>query len=97
MKASLDGVIIAESAETIVIENNHYFPPASIRGKYFLPSSTPYTCWWKGKCTYFSVKIDGREHKNVAWTYEQPLQSAIDRVGHDFSNYIAFWKGVTVS
>lgn len=35
MKAIWNGKIIAESNETIVIENNHYFPADSIKKEYF--------------------------------------------------------------
>ena len=35
MRAIWNDVVIAESNDTIVIENNHYFPPDSINKKYF--------------------------------------------------------------
>ena len=31
-----------------------------------------------------------------AFSYPNPLPTAFDRVGKDFSNYVAFWKEVRV-
>jgi uncharacterized protein (DUF427 family) len=33
-KAIWNGVVIAESDETVVVEGNHYFPPDSVKFKY---------------------------------------------------------------
>ncbi len=35
MKAIWNYTIIAESNETVVVENNHYFPAESIKKEYF--------------------------------------------------------------
>jgi uncharacterized protein (DUF427 family) len=48
MKATWRDAILAESDKTIVIEDNHYFPPSSIKGEFFSPSETHTTCPWKG-------------------------------------------------
>ncbi len=40
--------VIAESAETIVIEGYQYFPPASIKPEFFRDSETTSICKWKG-------------------------------------------------
>ena len=96
MKAIWNGTVIAESNDTIVIEGGQYFPPASVHREFLVPSETPYTCPWKGVCTYFTLMVEGQENPDAAFTYEQPKESAIDKVGTDFSNYVAFWRGVTV-
>ncbi len=31
-----------------------------------------------------------------AWSYPTPFPSAFDKVGQDFSGYVAFWKEVRV-
>ena len=31
-----------------------------------------------------------------AWSYPTPYPSSFDRVGKDYSNYVAFWKDVQV-
>jgi uncharacterized protein (DUF427 family) len=82
--------------DLIYIEGNWYFPPASVNQDYLQKSDTPYTCPWKGVCQYFSL-IDGEEvSKDDAWSYQEPIPSAITTVKKDFSNYVAFWRSVQV-
>ena len=40
VKVTVNGKIIAESNQTIVVENNHYFPPDSVNRSLFAPSDT---------------------------------------------------------
>ena len=49
MKAIWNGQVIAESAATIVVENNHYFPPSSVNTAYLTASQTHSSCPWKGE------------------------------------------------
>ncbi|MEA9984585.1 DUF427 domain-containing protein [Subtercola sp. RTI3] len=99
MKAVVNGEVIAEAPkeDLIAIEGNWYFPPASVKSEYLVESSTPYTCPWKGECQYFSVKSGDASLKDRAWSYPTPYPTAFDRVGKDFSNYVAFWKEVDVT
>ncbi|MFC6356814.1 DUF427 domain-containing protein [Luethyella okanaganae] len=98
MKAVLNDVVIAEAPESelIKIEGNWYFPPASVKAEYLSASDTPYTCPWKGDCQYFDVSDGGAALQDRAWSYPEIHASAIDRVGRDFSNYVAFWKEVQI-
>jgi uncharacterized protein (DUF427 family) len=99
MKAIWNGNIIAEAdkADLIYIEGNWYFPPSAINQSFLTKSDTPYTCPWKGVCQYFNVGTDGQTSEDNAWSYPSPLPSAIDTVKKDFSNYVAFYRDVTVS
>ncbi len=97
MKAVWNGQVLAESDETITIEGNQYFPPDAVHRETLVSSDTPYTCPWKGVCTYFTVMVEGEELKDAAFTYEHPKDSAIEKVGKDFSNYVSFWRGVEVA
>lgn len=42
VKATLNGKVLAESNETIVVEGNHYFPPSAVDDKALTPSDTQY-------------------------------------------------------
>jgi uncharacterized protein (DUF427 family) len=99
MKAVLNGTVIAEAPkdDLIAIEGNWYFPPASVNSEYLEKSPTPYTCPWKGECQYFSVKDGDELLQDRAWSYPHPYVGAFDRVGKDFSDYVAFWKEVQVT
>lgn len=97
MKAVWNGQIIAESNETIYIEGNQYFPLESVNQEYLEPSDTHTTCFWKGEASYYNLKVNEQVNEDSAWYYPNPLPGAIEKVKKDFTNYIAFWRGVEVS
>ncbi len=89
MKAIWNGVVLAESDETIAVEGNHYFPPDSVDWQRLLPSETHTRCPWKGLASYYHVLVDGATNQDAAWYYPEPKPAA-----QDIRDYIAFWKGV---
>lgn len=99
MKAIWKDQVIAEAdkKDLIYIEGNWYFPPESVKKEFLKESDTPYTCPWKGVCQYFDVGTDGDLSKDNAWCYPGPYPGAFEIVKKDFSNYVAFWRDVTVS
>jgi uncharacterized protein (DUF427 family) len=93
MKAELCGQLIAEAGDDDVVwvEGNAYFPPESLTLPSALtPSPRAYTCPWKGAAQYFDVVASGTQASAAAWSYPRLLPSAVNRVGADFSNFIAF-------
>ena len=94
MKASIDGTVIAEApeADLISIEGNNYFPPSSLTVGAFSDSATPYTCPWKGDARYHDVSVSGSVHHDAAWSYPTPYPASFERVGKDYSGYVAFDK-----
>lgn len=89
--ATWNGKVIAQSDQTIEIENNHYFPPETINKEFFKSSTHHTTCPWKGKASYYSLDVDGETNENAAWYYPEPKDAAAEIKG-----YVAFWKGVQV-
>lgn len=75
-KAIWNGVVLAESAHTEMVEGNHYFPPNSINREYFTPSSHHTTCHWKGVASYFTLEVNGKKNENAAWFYPSPKDAA---------------------
>jgi uncharacterized protein (DUF427 family) len=92
VKAVWNGAVIAESAATVVVEGNHYFPMDSVKQDLLRPSETTSRCGWKGLANYFSLEVDGKANKDAVWIYKEPLPAAKEIAGR-----VAFWKGVTVS
>ena len=91
-QALFNGVVIADSEETVVVEGNHYFPPESIKPEYF--SETPSyhtTCGWKGLASYYDVEVDGERAQAVAWTYRDPSQAA-----SNIKDHVAFYPRVRI-
>jgi uncharacterized protein (DUF427 family) len=91
MKAVWNGVTLAESDKTIVVEGNHYFPPDAVKRELFEPSPTHTTCHWKGEASYYTVAVDGKTNKDAAWFYPSPKPEA-----DEIKDYVAFWHGVSV-
>ena len=98
-QALLNGVVIADAPQDdlIKIEGNWYFPPSSVKSEFLVNSATPYTCPWKGECQYFSLKDGDTLLQDRAFSYPNPYPTAFERVGKDFSGYVAFWKDVQVT
>ncbi len=90
-KATWNGVVIAESADTVVVEGNHYFPLADVRAEHLRPSESHTTCHWKGVASYYDVVADDKVNRDAAWYYPDPSQAA-DRI----KDRVAFWHGVKV-
>ncbi len=91
MKATWNGQTIAESDDTIVVENNHYFPLDSVDASVLKPSDTTTVCGWKGTANYYSLVVGGQENTDAAWYYADPKEAAANIRGR-----VAFWKGVQV-
>lgn len=99
MKAVWNGQTVAEAEKEalIKIEGNWYFPPDSLNRSFVTDSSTHTTCHWKGEASYYDVVIDGQTNSDAAWYYPEPKEGSVERVGKDFTDYVAFWHGVEVT
>ncbi|MEE8518932.1 MAG: DUF427 domain-containing protein [Dehalococcoidia bacterium] len=82
-----NGVVIAESDETIMVEGNHYFPPQAVDLSYFSENDRNTICPWKGVASYYDVVVEGEESSSAAWTYKDPSKAA-ERI----RDYVAFYR-----
>ena len=92
MTATWNGVVLAESDDTVVVEGNHYFPKESIACEYFVETATHTVCGWKGTASYYTLRVGGQDNVDAAWYYPEPKDAAKEITGR-----IAFWKGVQVT
>lgn len=92
MKATWNGIVLAQSDDTVVVEGNHYFPLNSMNSEYFKSSETHTVCPWKGTASYHTVQTAERTNLDAAWYYPEPKAGA-EQVG----GRVAFWKGVQVT
>ncbi len=90
-KASWEGVVLAESDHTEMVEGNHYFPPDSINREYFKPIDQTSVCPWKGTAQYYDIEVNEQTNPGAAWYYPEPKDAASQIKGH-----VAFWRGVQV-
>jgi uncharacterized protein (DUF427 family) len=90
-RATWNDAVLADSADTVVVEGNQYFPLADVRQEYLRPSDSHTTCHWKGVASYYDVVVGDRVNGDAAWYYPNPSPAA-ERV----KGRVAFWRGVKV-
>ncbi|MGK0298067.1 MAG: hypothetical protein ACI9XC_001685 [Gammaproteobacteria bacterium] len=91
MKAIWNNQVLAESNETIVVDNNHYFPSSSLIMTYFSASDNTSHCPWKGDANYYNIVVNDKENKDAAWYYATPKDAA-----SEIKDHVAFWRGVKI-
>jgi uncharacterized protein (DUF427 family) len=89
VRVSVDGVLLAESDETIVVFETglpprHYFPKSAVRFDHLEPTQADSRCPYKGHATeYWTVRTDAGVYPEVAWCYPHPdpaVAAIADRV-----------------
>jgi len=83
--------VLAESARTVVVEGNQYFPLEDVKSELLQPSDSHTVCHWKGIASYYDVVVDGSVNHDAAWFYPDPSEAAEQIRGR-----VAFWHGVKV-
>lgn len=91
VRATANGVTVAESDRTVVVEGNRYFPPDAVDRRYLRQSETHTRCPWKGRASYYDVVVDHLALPDAAWYYPKPWPLA-----RRIRDHVAFWHGVTV-
>lgn len=91
VQAVWNGTVIAHSDHTVVVEGNHYFPPADVNSDYLRASEHRTTCPWKGTASYYDVVIDGERNPDAGWCYPSPKSAAAQ-----IKDHVAFWHGVKI-
>ena len=92
VRAVWNGVVLAESDDTVVVDGNHYFSRDALRWEHFEEASTTSVCPWKGTASYYDVVVEGNRNPRAAWYYPEPRKAAAR-----IKDRVAFWKGVRVS
>ena len=85
-RAVLNGVTLAESGRTEVVEGNHYFPPESVDRSFFEESGTRTVCSWKGEAGHLNVEAGGERVEDAAWFYPRPKDAA-----KNIKDHVAFY------
>ena len=92
MKAIWNGTVVAESDDIVVVEGDHYFPAASLRKEYALPSNTRTMCSWKGQASYWTLFVDGDAKPDAVCFYPDPKEAAGSIRGR-----VVFGQGVEIT
>lgn len=91
MRAVYNGVTIAASDETVVVEGNHYFPPDSVRWEHLTQSRSRSVCPWKGIASYYDVNTAAGDARSAASTYHRPFPWI-----RKIRDHVAFWGAVEI-
>lgn len=91
MKAIWKDTVIADSDDIVEVEGNAYFPLSSMRREHVLASDNHTTCPWKGRASYYTLKVGDALNRDAAWFYPEPKPDAEAVAGR-----MAFWRGVEV-
>ncbi len=78
VRVEVDGTVLAESSRARVLREGsivarYYFPRDDVKMELLVPTDNSSTCPFKGDASYWSVVLDGVEHKNLVWSYETPI------------------------
>ncbi len=83
---SIDDVVLADSHNpTMLFETGapprHYLPMTDVNLGLLEPSTTHSSCPYKGDARYWSVSIDDRVERDIAWSYRTPMPEATPIAG----------------
>ena len=75
----LGGRVVASTERAVrVCETSHppvyYVPPEDVAEGVLQRASGSSWCEWKGAATYWDAGVDGRRYRDVAWSYEDPVE-----------------------
>lgn len=102
MKAIWKDTVIADSDDIVEVEGNAYFPLlSSLRREHVLASDNHTTCPWKGRASYYTLKVGDALNRDAAWFYQSPSPTprpwpagwhsgAASRCGHDRNRGIRY-------
>jgi uncharacterized protein (DUF427 family) len=90
VRVEFNGLILADSTGAYrVLETSsppvYYMPPDDVQTQYLEVSDHTTLCEWKGKATYWSIRVGDRFVENAAWSYPEPWTGYAD-----IQDYIAF-------
>ncbi|MGH3389785.1 MAG: DUF427 domain-containing protein [Actinomadura sp.] len=78
VRVEVDGTTIAESTSPrLLFETGlpvrYYVPKTHVRMDLLEPTGTVTHCPYKGQAEYWSARVGGRVHPDLAWSYRMPL------------------------
>jgi uncharacterized protein (DUF427 family) len=75
-------VVLAETG----LPDRYYLPPEDVRTDLLRPTGTKTTCPYTGEACYWSAEVGGQLHKDVVWSYPDPIPAAAGIAG-----LLCFW------
>jgi len=91
VEVTLGGEQLASSDRALLLEetgspDRYYLPADDVRTDLLKATSTTSTCPFKGEAAYWSVEAGGEVHRDVVWSYPDPIPAAAQIAG-----LLCFW------
>lgn len=88
----VEGEIVADSKRPVILYETgltprYYLPKEDIKLDLLIPTQTQTQCPYKGFAKYWSVSINGKEYKDVVWSYNDPLPEV-----HEIKGLLSFYN-----
>jgi uncharacterized protein (DUF427 family) len=64
------------------LPTRYYIPPTDVRRDLLVPSQTVTTCPYKGRASYWSIRVGDRLAEDAVWAYREPLEDCPRIIGH---------------
>jgi uncharacterized protein (DUF427 family) len=87
VRIELEGVVLAESDSPVMVfetglPTRYYLNPTDVNFEHLESTDTVTACPYKGKTTgYWSVRVGGDQHKDLAWSYSFPTRELLPIAG----------------
>ena len=99
VEVTVGGEKLASSDRALLLQetgspDRYYLPPADVRTDLLKATSTTSTCPFKGEAAYWSVEAGGEVHRDVVWSYPDPIPAVAQIAG-----LLCFWaeRGAAVT
>ena len=78
VKVVVGGEVVAETTRPRLLfetglPTRYYIPKLDVRLDLLTPTTTSTRCPYKGKASYWTVKVDGKEFPDIVWGYPAPI------------------------
>ena len=87
VRVELDGVVLADAGSPVMVfetglPTRYYLSRTDVDFAHLIPSGTVTACPYKGTTSgYWSVRADGTDHADLAWSYDFPTRQLLPIAG----------------
>ena len=87
VRVTFVGKAITDSSNTLTLKEAsyppvHYITRADVDMSALIRTDHRTHCPYKGDASYFTIRVDGRQADNAAWSYEQPFPAVAEIKEH---------------
>jgi uncharacterized protein (DUF427 family) len=87
VRVELDGVVLADARSSVMVFETglpvrYYLSRTDVDFAHLIPTDTVTACPYKGSTSaYWSVRVDGTVHNDLAWSYDFPTRQLLPIAG----------------